>query len=919
MNDGDEDNWTEFTALKTKKSSLKMYLSVGGWDLGGEVFSNLCRFPGTRRAFIKSAVSTMKKYGFDGIDIDWEYPAAGDRGGTSRDTVNLVTLLKELREEIQTTYGVTVTLPSSYWYLKGFDLKGMAEHVDFFNFMSYDIHGTWDGSTKWTQSVVNPHTNLTEVSEGLDLLWRNKIDPSKVLLGLGFYGRSFTLDDPSCTSSGCAFDKTHNSTGGAVAGECTGTSGILSDYEINRIIKSNNPTIEYNEQAAVNWMTWNSDQWVSFDNERTLKQKADFANSRCLAGLFSWALDMGGPGSLKNPNHMNPSDTNMDGADVDGGSDGTGTLFVGPEIFGSNSHQVTAIGPVNIVYPSKTLAKPTTVSAQGFPTSLEVAWKTTITVTSGSITTATTTITRYIQQTTIPVPPLITNVHGYHNWNITQANATHLVGTLWPSIPLPPVTIIDDSNPLNETGVTHPPVTRTIHLPPWPWYTDMENPEKVTFTQGNPPGPTCTAQCGQVCTEFCGGPCLNDCDDISYTDFVDPVDDNPPSISPCSGPGCKKSKCESELCIEKGCTGKDCHRRICTGGNDCKPSGCRGPGCEEGHCTSDDCQDHGCIGDDCDSKSGGCLGLSCLAWGCLGVQCSGTAFICTGPNCRIVSCTGPDCENGICKGPNCESEDSDCQEHEAEVCTEWISSTLITPASTYSTETVTTACETITACEAKPTTSTKTIDENGLIEATVTIIEYMETLDADTEASMNNDWQSYISSYWSTFDATSTTSTTTTRATTTTSDGNPDPTGSTYPNAFMIFKYHQEDDYFDSSRKDSYSFYGAYYSYRQQTTTEEICGQTRKVTGPVDAKNSQDFPSSLGPFTLGQYTGCMYTPQNDKPGSVSCTNSKISFDCIGFIKEGNSHVVDYGCGQSENKAGTRTWKSYDKVVECSIY
>lgn len=37
----------------------------------------------------------------------------------------------------------------------------MAEHLDFFNFMAYDIHGTWDGKTKWTSAVVNPHTNLT--------------------------------------------------------------------------------------------------------------------------------------------------------------------------------------------------------------------------------------------------------------------------------------------------------------------------------------------------------------------------------------------------------------------------------------------------------------------------------------------------------------------------------------------------------------------------------------------------------------------------------------------------------------------------------------------------------------------------------------------------------------------------------------
>jgi chitinase len=80
-------------------------------------------------------------------------------------------------------------------------------------------------------------------------------------LGLGFYGRSFALDDSSSTTPGCAFYKNHNSTGGAAAGECTGTSGILSNYEINRIIENNNPTIDYSEEAAVNWMTWYRNQW----------------------------------------------------------------------------------------------------------------------------------------------------------------------------------------------------------------------------------------------------------------------------------------------------------------------------------------------------------------------------------------------------------------------------------------------------------------------------------------------------------------------------------------------------------------------------------------------------------------------------------------------------------------------------------
>lgn len=37
----------------------------------------------------------------------------------------------------------------------------MSKYVDYFNFMSYDIHGTWDGRSEYTSSEINPHTNLT--------------------------------------------------------------------------------------------------------------------------------------------------------------------------------------------------------------------------------------------------------------------------------------------------------------------------------------------------------------------------------------------------------------------------------------------------------------------------------------------------------------------------------------------------------------------------------------------------------------------------------------------------------------------------------------------------------------------------------------------------------------------------------------
>ncbi|KAJ5934398.1 bacteriodes thetaiotaomicron symbiotic chitinase [Penicillium verhagenii] len=59
-------------------------------------------------------------YGFDGIDLDWEYPAVSDRGGKTVDIVNYVYLVNELRkvfDESGETYGITFTIPTSYWYM----------------------------------------------------------------------------------------------------------------------------------------------------------------------------------------------------------------------------------------------------------------------------------------------------------------------------------------------------------------------------------------------------------------------------------------------------------------------------------------------------------------------------------------------------------------------------------------------------------------------------------------------------------------------------------------------------------------------------------------------------------------------------------------------------------------------------------
>ncbi|KAI3272712.1 CAZyme family GH18 [Penicillium roqueforti] len=183
---------------------------------------------------------------------------------------------------------ISFTAPSSYWYLQWFDLPELMKWADYLNLMTYDLHGVWDEHDPFG-SHIYAHTNITEIDASLSLLWRNDVSPSKVNLGLAFYGRTFELEDPSCFQPGCRFS------GAGAKGPKTDTAGILSFGEIQDLIASNKGSIftTYDNVAGVNYMVYNEGKsWISFDDKTTFQQKIDFANARGLNGLFIWAIDL---------------------------------------------------------------------------------------------------------------------------------------------------------------------------------------------------------------------------------------------------------------------------------------------------------------------------------------------------------------------------------------------------------------------------------------------------------------------------------------------------------------------------------------------------------------------------------------------------------------------------------------------------
>ncbi|KAJ5907346.1 hypothetical protein N7495_000028 [Penicillium taxi] len=87
----------------------------------------------------------LQRYGFDGVDLDWEYPVVSDRGGKAADKENYIRLIDELRIVLDSSgsqYEISFTTPSSYWYLQHFDVVAMLDAgADWTNIMTYDLYG----------------------------------------------------------------------------------------------------------------------------------------------------------------------------------------------------------------------------------------------------------------------------------------------------------------------------------------------------------------------------------------------------------------------------------------------------------------------------------------------------------------------------------------------------------------------------------------------------------------------------------------------------------------------------------------------------------------------------------------------------------------------------------------------------------
>ncbi|MBS1528495.1 MAG: glycoside hydrolase family 18 protein [Bacteroidetes bacterium] len=282
-------NFRNLLKLKKINPKLKVLISIGGWG-GSKYFSDAVFTDTARRGFAASAVAIVKKYGLDGIDIDWEYPNDIGAGNIYRpeDKHNYTLMFRQLRLDLDTLQqqtGRSLSLTAAVGGFSRFitltEMGDVAKYLDYVSLMTYDLADD-------TLHMVLHHTNLYASRSYKTLCSADfavkdfeaaGVPADKLVVGVAFYGHTFVAVDSAKTILGARTSPIHiNRPGG-------GGYTFIKDSLINR-----KGFKYYRDEDAKAPYLYNDSlrQFVTFDDEWSVKNKCKYVKSNHLGGVMFW-------------------------------------------------------------------------------------------------------------------------------------------------------------------------------------------------------------------------------------------------------------------------------------------------------------------------------------------------------------------------------------------------------------------------------------------------------------------------------------------------------------------------------------------------------------------------------------------------------------------------------------------------------
>lgn len=293
--DIEKQGYKRFMDLKKEYPNIKLLLAVGGWNEGGKKYSDMVEDKTRRNVFVNSVVRMMIKYEFDGFDLDWEYPGDPDRQGKISDKDNFLKLVEELRTAFDPfKFLLSAVVPIAKFRLQqGYHIKELGQLLDQIHVMSYDLRGNWVGfadvhSPLYRRPFDEGVYEKLNVNDGLELLVGMGAPKHKLIVGVPFYGRTYTLLNKNNANLKAEIKKWKK---GGNPGPYTNATGFLAYYEICSLIQDKNWTKKFDDFGKCPF-AYCEDQWIGYDDSYSIAIKMDFIREKGYGGGMIWAMDM---------------------------------------------------------------------------------------------------------------------------------------------------------------------------------------------------------------------------------------------------------------------------------------------------------------------------------------------------------------------------------------------------------------------------------------------------------------------------------------------------------------------------------------------------------------------------------------------------------------------------------------------------